>query len=410
MKARRVTSRRAAVLAARTGAWLSRRGGFGDGTAIGGRLGLRIAPDLMTTLSADTRVALVSATNGKSTVSTMLAAALRTRGEVAFNDGGSNMSTGIVMALAAAPSAGTAVLEVDEIVLGDIASRTSPAVVVLMNLSREYTRGVSLQRVVQHWRRTLADPAHHFTLVANADDPLIVHVAEPLADEPVVWVAGGSTWRRDSPVCPRCGSDVSRAEPPGTAWACTGCALRRPEPDWSIEDGAVRGPGGSAPLAVSMPGRWLLSNAAFAMAAADVLGVPADASARAIGGLDDVGGRYRPVDVQGRQVRLYLVKNPASWAEAVTLADLGEPVVLAMESFSIKDLVPPWDVDIAGLGSAPQLVATGQRRHDVAVLLETAGLACTLVADPVDAVLSLPPGPVHIIVNYTAFQDLRKRL
>ena len=401
-----------AALGARTAARLSRLADYGDGTAIGGRVAMTIDPHAISALSQGIPVVIVSATNGKSTAATMLGAALSTAGPVAFNSGGSNMREGAAMALSHTRHATRAVLEVDEMVLGPIARETGAGWVVLMNASREYTRGVSLERTLDHWAATLADPDLSFTVVANADDPVITEMAEPLrAQGRVVWVGGGMEWRRDSVLCRRCGSRIDWPDPAGPHWACMGCDLARPAPDWFVDDGVLHGPDGAqVPLTVKLPGRWLTSNAAFAVATAASMGVPAAAAARAVAAVTDVDGRYRAIDVDGRSVRLFLVKNPASWMEAVSLAgDAQGSIVLDMETFSMRDMTPAWDVDLSVLAGST-VVATGQRRLDAAVLLETAGVPHTVVEDPVEAIGTLPPGPVHVIANYTAFKDLRRRL
>ena len=148
------------------------------------------------------------------------------------------------MALSQTRRATHAVLEVDEMVLGPIARETQARWVVLMNASREYTRGVSLERTLDHWATTLADPDLTFTVVANADDPVIAEMALPLrAAGRVVWVAGGMEWRRDSVLCAR-GAVAASSGPTSTApdWACTGCDLARPAPDWFVADGVLHGP------------------------------------------------------------------------------------------------------------------------------------------------------------------------
>lgn len=402
----------AAALAARTAARVSRLADFGDGTAIGGRVAMKLEPRVITVLSQDIPVVLVSATNGKSTAATMLSAAVSTVGPVAFNAGGSNMREGVAMALSQTRRAARAVLEVDEMVLGPIARETRARWVVLMNASREYTRGVSLERTLEHWAATLADPDLDFTVVANADDPVIAEMALPLHEAGrVVWVAGGLEWRRDAVLCRRCGAAVQWPDPRRPAWACTGCDLARPVPDWFVDDGVLHGPADAqVHLSVTLPGRWLLSNATFAVATAVTMGVPVADAARAVAQVSDVDGRYRAVGLDGRSVRLFLVKNPASWLEAVSLGgDSQGSIVLAMETFSMRDLTPGWDVDLSVLAGST-VVVTGQRRLDVAVMLEAAGVPHTVVADPVEAILAVPPGPVHVIANYTAFKELRRRL
>ncbi len=401
-----------AALGARSAARLSRLADYGDGTAIGGRVAMTIDPGAISRLSQGIPTALVSATNGKSTAATMLSAALSTAGPVAFNSGGSNMREGVAMALSQTRAATRAVLEVDEMVLGPVARETGASWVVLMNASREYTRGVSLERTLEHWATTLADPDLSFTVVANADDPVITAMAMPLrAVGRVVWVAGGMEWRRDSVLCRECGSRIEWPGEHDPAWACTGCDLARPAPDWFVEAGLLHGPARApVPLTMTLPGRWLTSNASFAVATAATMGVPVEVAARAVAEVTDVDGRYRAIDVAGRSVRLFLVKNPASWMEAVSLAgDAEGSIVLDMETFSMRDMTPGWDVDLSVLAGST-VVTTGQRRLDAAVLLETAGVAHTVVADPADAIAAVPPGPVHVIANYTAFKDLRRRL
>jgi lipid II isoglutaminyl synthase (glutamine-hydrolysing) len=402
----------AAVVAARVTSQLSRLADVGDGTAIGGRVATKVMPDFVTKLTQPMDVVLVTATNGKSTVATMLAAALSGHEAPAFNSGGSNMLEGVAMALSERPSATRAVLEVDEMVLGPVARATDAGFVLLMNASREYTRGVSLERTLEHWRSALADPQFRAVVIANADDPVVVEVVEPLAAEGrVVWVAGELQWREDARLCRRCGAANHWVENRMPDWECAGCRLRRPDVDWWLEGGVVHGPQSARAAAGStLPGRWLSSNMLFAVAAAATMGTAPSEAATAAEEVSDVDGRYRVIDVDGRKVRLFLVKNPASWAEAVSLGAEGTtPIVLAMEAFSMRDQTPGWDVDLAVLRGS-RVAVTGQRRLDVAVMLEAADVRYTLVESPVDAVRSMPPGPVHVIANYTAFKDLRREL
>ncbi|HVM67457.1 MAG TPA: hypothetical protein VMU14_21475, partial [Acidimicrobiales bacterium] len=67
---------RVAAQAGRLTAALSRRAGRGDGTVIGGRVSLLVDPGALARLGAGHRVSLVSGTNGKTTTTRLLAAAL----------------------------------------------------------------------------------------------------------------------------------------------------------------------------------------------------------------------------------------------------------------------------------------------------------------------------------------------
>jgi lipid II isoglutaminyl synthase (glutamine-hydrolysing) len=134
---------RLALAASRATSWLSPHLGRGRGTVIGGSVAFRIDPRTLPRLAAGRTIAIVSATNGKSTTTTMLAAAVRTLGPVAHNDLGSNMEAGLIVGLNAARTAPYAILEVDELYLGPLARATRPQVLTLMNIARDYLeRGV----------------------------------------------------------------------------------------------------------------------------------------------------------------------------------------------------------------------------------------------------------------------------
>ena len=90
---------RAAITAGRAASALSRAAGRGEGMVIGGQVILRLAPDAIVELAGGRVAALVSATNGKTSTTRLLATAMEQAGPVVFQPTGANMSTGIVMTL-----------------------------------------------------------------------------------------------------------------------------------------------------------------------------------------------------------------------------------------------------------------------------------------------------------------------
>jgi UDP-N-acetylmuramyl tripeptide synthase len=376
---------------------------------VGGTVALRLDPEALRLLARDRVTALVSASNGKSTTAALLAAAVRRLGPTAYNENGSNMPSGLVVALEAAREAPYAVLETDESYLGPITFATRPRSIALLNLSRDYLeRGVRYKPLARHWRETLEAVDWPLTVVANADDPIVTWAVRPA--ETVVWVAGGDEWSEDGAVCRDC---IVRLRRDGERWWCESCGASRPEPDWRLVDGVAEGPGVSVPLRLSVPGRMNAHNAVFALVSAIALGVEPHAAAEAMATVGNVDGRYNRRDVDGRQVRLILAKNPASWQESITIAGAsGDALVFhltARGDFNSKDASLAWDAPLERLAGR-DAVATGHRASDMALRLEVAGLNVKRVRDPVEAILASPPGPVSVIGNYPAFLDLRDRL
>ncbi|MGH3444622.1 MAG: Mur ligase family protein, partial [Nocardioidaceae bacterium] len=299
-----------ATYAARTVSALSRATGRGGGV-IGGRVLLVLAPDATRTLATDRYVALVSGTNGKSTTTAMLTAALRTRAGTDTNADGANTPPGITTALAHG-DAGQVVLETDEGWLPWAVQRTRPQAVLLLNLTRDQlTRNPEVASVSHAWRAALDDVP---LAVANCDDPDVVWPA--LAATRQVWVAMGQRWTADSVLCPRCSG---RCDRDGVRWSCAGCGLARPEPDWWLEGEELVGRGHRVGLDLVLPGEANLANAALAIAAATEADVDPAESARAIGDIREVAGRYAAYDVGRQRVRLLLAKNPAGWLEATRM-------------------------------------------------------------------------------------------
>src|ERR1700739_4284501 len=220
----------------------SRLAGRGDGAVIGGVVGLRLKPDLLSLLARGRQIVLVTGTNGKTTTTRLVTAALGALGQqIASNAFGANMEAGLVSALAKAPDATLAVLEVDEKFMPAMLTATSARVVVLLNLSRDQMdRAAEIWMLARRWREPLA-AAPDCRVIANADDPLVAWAAGQARQ--VTWVAAGQRWHDDSWCCPNCGSHLRRDD---EDWYCGECPNRRPPVRWALVGDEVIGPSGRA--------------------------------------------------------------------------------------------------------------------------------------------------------------------
>ena len=251
-------------------AGLSRRVGAGEGSVIGGRVLLAMDRGALSRLAAGRTIALVSGTNGKTTTTRMLAAALQTRAAVVTNSAGANLMTGLVTTLARGGPGDPAVLEVDEGLLPKAVTELHPSVVLLLNLSRDQLDRIGEVRIhAQRWRAAL-EGAPSTAVVANADDPLVVWAAG-LARQ-VTWVGTGQRWRLDAYSCPNCGEQIGWDE--GGRWACTSCSLAHPSPHQSLDgDDVVLADGRRVRLDLQLPGWANRANAVMAAAGAEAIGV-----------------------------------------------------------------------------------------------------------------------------------------
>ncbi|MDQ2625548.1 MAG: MurT ligase domain-containing protein, partial [Actinomycetota bacterium] len=304
--------------------------------------------------------------------------------------------------------AGLAALEVDEMHVPHVADAVSPAVVVLLNLSRDQLDRVGEINAVERALRTGLARHPQTIVVANCDDILMTSAAYDCPD--VVWVAAGVGWAGDSVSCPRSGEVIDRRD---GHWSSTGCDFARPTPQWWFDDDSLYGPDGLVlPMRLALPGTVNRGNAAQAVAAAVALGADPAKAVAAVSAVDEVAGRYKSVQVGEHTVRMLLAKNPAGWQEALSMVDHHAAGVVIAVNGQVpdgEDLSWLWDVRFEHFEGVA-VVAAGERGTDLAVRLGYAGVQHTLVHDTVAAIASCPPGPVEVVANYTAFLQLQRRL
>ncbi|MCW2972295.1 MAG: hypothetical protein JWN72_568 [Thermoleophilia bacterium] len=395
-----------AKLAASAARLLSRATGR-EGGALPGRVLMALAPGALAKLSAKARkrgrrTVLVSATNGKTTLTAMLAEMLQSEGhQVVHNVTGANLRSGIITTMYQSRGRGdVAVLETDEATLPLVAPDIQPEVILLGNLFRDQLdRFGELEVLADRWRATLGalDPTR-VTVVFDADDPLIAALVEdyvahasaagvtprvvPYGLEDPAVAQQGLPHAADSRFCRRCGSALTYAHSwvgHLGAWHCDNCGLTRPDPEVAatkvVLDGLgashvhLRTPNGEFDVRLKIPGLYNVYNAVGAIAAATVLGVPNARIAEALDEASPAFGRFERIPVPGGgTITLLLVKNPTGLNEVVrTLTASNIDVTASL--FALNDLTADgrdtswiWDADVEPLlERAGAIVVTGER-------------------------------------------------
>lgn len=399
---------RLALTAGRAAGWASRVTGRGAGTQVSGRVMLGIEPKLLDEVVGERRVALVSATNGKTTTTRLLAEALRAAGtEVVTNHTGANMPAGIAAALARDRTAKVAIIEVDERWLPKVVDPLDAELLVLGNLTRDQLdRFGEVRAIAEQWREVCTTHPK-LRVIANASDPHVVWAAEP-ADP--TWIALGAPWRSDAATCPRCAALLDWSE---DRFACPSCGFAQPETPHRLDGDVLVLGDERIPLHLGLPGSWNRMNAALALAAAVVhFDVPIGRAVEGIAGVEVVSGRFSTRRLpDGRTARVLLAKNPAGWTEVLRwLSGQQSGVVLAVNAHVADGRDPSWlwDVPYELLRGVP-VAASGERALDVAVRLDYGGVECIIEEDPLLAAARLPGDEVQIIASYTQFTHLTRK-
>jgi UDP-N-acetylmuramyl tripeptide synthase len=406
---------RIAIALGRLARRLSRLLGRG-GTAVPGLVAARIDPGLLEHLVAGVPVVVVTGTNGKTTTTRMLVAALQHAGwSVATNPSGSNLARGVLTSLIEHSRRGTldadvAVLEIDEAAVRELGGRLRPAMLVVTNLHRDQLdRYGELATTASH---VGAAAAASETVVLNSDDPMVAGLAASAAGA-VAWFGGSEAVRALMPH----DAMLHAGDRPGPAVATPDAVVTGAEPDGEGQRVSLVVDGARIEVSLAVPGVYNAFNAAAALLAAARLGVEPPDGAAAIEGMPPAFGRGQVIERRGRRVRLLLVKNPAGLNHAIRLvAGIAQPsqVVVAINDRDAdgRDVSWLWDAAVEELsGAGHGYGASGIRAADMALRFKYAGIDAWVEPDlekAVDRAVDATPegGTVQVVPTYTAMLEL----
>ena len=456
-----------AILAGKAAGGASRLLGRGGGTAIAGVAALRVDPHLVRDLAARAGAGsiAVTGTNGKTTTTLMLnriatAAGLRPL----HNRSGSNMMRGVAAMLVeeASPSGSIAdaarrlaILEVDEATLPEIVREVRPRVILFTNLFRDQLdRYGEVDTVARSWRSALGgqgtgdrgQPGTESlepglpTIVLNADDPAVAHLGRGYAG-PVVYYgvedasAGGEAVEHasDFRTCLECSADLAYTVTfygHVGHWRCPSCGNARPAPDVRItrvatgDDGTemtVATAEGELRVRLPLTGLYNAYNALAAVAGAAALGLPREATVTALEGFSAAFGRQERFQVEGRDVRVMLGKNPTGLNQVLrTVASRpGRKRILFFLNDGIadgRDISWIWDADYELVRAQTDwTLAAGTRAEDLALRLKYAGFGDEVAIEHDTgaafqrAIEATPVGEtLCVLPTYTAMLEVRE--
>jgi UDP-N-acetylmuramyl tripeptide synthase len=388
--------------AARLAGSLSRAAGRGGGTTLPGKLLWKVDPGAVDALAGrlPAGAVVVSATNGKTTTTAMAAAVLGRTHRLAWNSSGANLASGVASTLIRARDAELGLLEVDEMALPEMLRRVGPHVVALGNLFRDQLdRYGELEHIAERWREAVGALPAETMLAVNADDPVVADLAAGRAaalrygiDDPRV-ARASLQHAADSKYCVRCGTpyDYAAAFVGHLGdYRCPRCGHGRPALDVAAADIELHGldattftlrtPAGERRLRLPLPGLYNVYNALAAATLSLALEPGSlDRIVESLEGFRAAFGRFERIAVDGRDVLVLLIKNPAGANEAIRTLEVGglpSTVVVALNDAIAdgRDVSWIWDVDFEPLlEHADRIVVSGDRAAELGLRFAYAG-------------------------------------
>lgn len=392
----------------------------GGGSAIPGRVAMLLYPKLLAkTLGTLAHgVVLISGSNGKSTTTALVTAALRSQGlKVLSNPSGGNMPQGIASAviancsLSGKLSADVAVLEVDEAYGEVLLAHFRPSWVVLTNIQvDQLNRFFEPDRVYQMLRKTALGATG---VVINASDANLVSLAKSLPESQRVI---------------RCevSEQALKSWPEGalaaTIYDKTAISRKAESPVEVISEvaGEAEISVNSQILKVSLTGKGLHfaidTGLALALASA-LLGSKfrSELAVAEIASQPTVYGRGEIASYNSAELQILMMKNPSSMR--ATLIAMEKPQAAVWIAMDEGTPDPSWlfDIDLSKLGEVK--LVSGSRCWHFATRLCYAGLAPEQVLpDSKQALIAYTDylkksgSRGTLITNYEQMMEIRKHM
>lgn len=420
---------------------LLRRGG----TSLPGKIALAMYPDVLRHCSCGMKIILVSGTNGKTTTCRIIEQGLRAAGiDVMANRSGANLLAGICAEFVANSSMQgkarkqTAVIECDEAALKLVIEHLSPAVLVVTNIFRDQLDRYGEIMNTRNGMRTAIEKNSSMTLCLNADDSLVVSLADSLenpclyfgVDEGEATIA--SEEKSDAMYCIRCRHKYSygyKTYGHLGDFSCPECGYARPErqisakhiiamyDDYSLIDMSIFGQ--CHEQKIPLPAVYNIYNSLAAATALHSLGLSlpdfGDEADRVYG-----FGRMEKLNI-GNGATMILVKNPAGFTQVInylSTLNCGYDLMCCLDDRLAdgEDISWIWDVPFEKLAEHGRLIGniytSGRRREDMFLRLKYAGFDPAKLKEIKDdrsfaAKLECRTRPLFILPTYSAMMRLR---
>jgi UDP-N-acetylmuramyl tripeptide synthase len=427
---------RLAIWAGKTSGNLSRVFGY-KGSSIPGFVARKLDHQFLRHLRKSAKTIIyVTGTNGKTTITNLIAHLLKTSGKsIISNLEGSNMVTGLSAAIVRnAPLFGwkendVAVMEIDEASLPKAVTECPPDYLIVTNFFRDQLdRYGEVDTLIEKMKDSLK--TIDVELILNADDPFVHRFSDLKKRCNYIGLDADacrfpSYQMSESKYCPMCQKEL---EYHVTHYGQLGhyecsCGFSRPQPAFSAEKVKQRKKGiqilvNGETYPTRLNGMYNSYNALFAISTCKLLGMEQKDIQRGLMSYSKAEGRMQVFTVGHHAWKLNLVKNPAGGN--VTLYEYFQSLEKKQFMFCLNDNLADgediswiWDIDmeVANQKEVQSFIASGKRAHDAALRMKYAGIPeekIIILPDLKEAVFFMKSKdlPTYIMATYTCLSPM----
>ncbi len=378
----------------------------GRGSSLPGKICLKLNPNILKQLTLPKKVICVTGSNGKTSTSEMIAAALSKSGrKVISNRRGSNQTEGVATLLLDSATlkgkikADAAVIETDERYAEAIFENITPTMLVITNICRDQmTRNGEPFFVRDKLRSAVKKLPDRTKILVNGDDPIGMSLVFGRqntvyfgAAENVLSSEKSDAIYEDVVFCPICSAPVKYSAYHYShigQFFCTKCDFRTADKKYNIvfaDRDKKQIIINDTPLSVSFTGKYQAYNLCAAFASGRELGIGKSVLSDALSDFSSDNGRRISFDANGKNAVLLICKHENSTAYNLNLEYAASQkndisVMIVIDRISRKYYTAEtswlWDISFEPLSSAniKNVYLSGKYAYDLAVRLKSTGV------------------------------------
>lgn len=378
-------------------------------TTLPGRIALKVKRNVLTDLSKNVKVIIVTGTNGKTTSCRIIEEGLKQAGKTYFiNKSGANLITGITSSfimnstISGKNKYEYAIVECDENAFREVSRYIRADVVLVTNVFRDqldrYGEVTHTLNAIKESVKNLPDAV----ICLDADCSLTYSMSREIPNKIVTFGVnvpfdknGKAPEISDAKYCIFCKNEYEYTYHTYGhlgGFVCKKCGYSRPLPDFAVTSVeelkqnhsiVVADFNGSKNLVkVNIGGAYNVYNAIGCAAALSSAGVNESTIIKALESFNGAFGRMEQFESGENKVNVILVKNPAGFSQTMSFLktiDDDFTMILSLNDNAAdgRDISWIWDVDFNGIfnkTNLKSLYVTGKRCYDMAIRVKYEGV------------------------------------